>query len=123
MNRREFIVGLAAGAVVAAAGKSGGATDVTNGMKDGGEKSTTTVALVNTRDRAQGIARAVGLLGVNPVKGRAVLPILSSACWARVVHLSVWPPHAAAGVPDFFAADACGNHDCDYFKVLPASRI
>lgn len=38
-----------------------------------GKRSKTTVALVKTRDRAQGIARAVGLLKVNPVKGKAVL--------------------------------------------------
>jgi hypothetical protein len=73
MNRREFIVGLAAGAVFTAAGKARGGTDVPEGSIGRGKKSKTAVALVKTRDRAQGIARAIGLLKVNPVKGKAVL--------------------------------------------------
>jgi uncharacterized protein (DUF362 family) len=39
----------------------------------GGKKGRTTVALVKTRDRKDGIARAIGLLNTNPVKGKAVL--------------------------------------------------
>ena len=73
MNRREFIVGLAAGAVFTATGKARGGTDVAASSTGRGKRSKTTVALVKTRDRAQGIARAIGLLKVNPVKGKAVL--------------------------------------------------
>ncbi len=73
MNRREFIVGLAAGAVFTAMGKARGGTDVPESSIDRGKRSKTIVALVKTRDRSQGIARAIGLLRVNPVKGKAVL--------------------------------------------------
>lgn len=73
MNRREFIVGLAVGAVLTATGKARGETDVTESPTGRGKSSTTTVALVKTRDRALGIARAIGLLKVNPVRGKAVL--------------------------------------------------
>lgn len=41
--------------------------------KSGPERGKTIVALVRTRNRAEGIGRAVGLLGTNPVKGKAVL--------------------------------------------------
>ena len=73
MNRREFIVGLAAGAVFTAVGKARGGTDVAESPTSRRKKSTTTIALVKTRDRAQGIARAISLLAVNPVEGKAVL--------------------------------------------------
>ena len=73
MNRREFIVGLAAGAVLTATAKARGVTDVTESPTGRGKRSTTAVALVKTRERAPGIARAIGLLKVNPVKGKAVL--------------------------------------------------
>ncbi len=72
MNRREFIKGIAAGAVVAAAGKAGGGEDMARAPS--GRKGTrTAVALVRTRDRARGIPRAIGLLRINPVKGKQVL--------------------------------------------------
>lgn len=73
MNRREFIVGLAAGAVLTATGRARGGTDVPASSTGRGKRSKTTVALVKTRDRAQGIARSIGLLKANPVRSRDVL--------------------------------------------------
>jgi len=70
MNRRQFIVGLAAGAVSAAAKNARGGAEVTGASKKG---SKTTIAIVKTRNRAQGVARAIGLLKLNPVKGKDVL--------------------------------------------------
>ncbi len=73
MNRRKFLTTLAAGAVFAAAGKTQGGTDVTGAPKGGKNKAKTTIALVKTHDRTQGVARAIGLLKINPVKGKHVL--------------------------------------------------
>ncbi len=73
MNRRKFLTTLAAGAVFAAAGKTQGGTDVAGAPKGGTKKTKTTIALVKTRNRAQGVARAISLLNINPVKGRHVL--------------------------------------------------
>ncbi len=70
MNRREFLTTLAAGAVFAAAGNARGGAEMS---KSGMKKTTTTVSLVRTRDRAQGVARAVDLLKVNPIRDKQVL--------------------------------------------------
>jgi uncharacterized protein (DUF362 family) len=73
MNRRDFLKTLAAGAASAAAGKVLGGVDVTHGAKNGPKGRRTTVALVKTRNRAEGIGRAIDLLRINPVKGKPVL--------------------------------------------------
>jgi uncharacterized protein (DUF362 family) len=73
MNRRDFLTTLAAGAVFVAARNAQGGTDVAGDSKGRAKGTKTTVALVKTRDRAQGVSRAIGLLNVNPVKGRQVL--------------------------------------------------
>jgi uncharacterized protein (DUF362 family) len=73
MNRRDFLKIFAAGAISAAAGEVPGGTDMIREAKSGPERGKTIVALVRTRNRAEGIGRAVGLLGTNPVKGKAVL--------------------------------------------------
>ncbi len=70
MNRREFLTTLAAGAVFAAAGTVPGESGVAGPSKKGNK---TTIALIKTRDRLQGVPRAIGLLGVNPVNGKRVL--------------------------------------------------
>ncbi len=70
MNRRDFLTGLAASAAVAAAGNVRGGTDAAGSPK---RKSKTLVSLVKTQNRAQGVARAIDLLGSNPVKGKQVL--------------------------------------------------
>ncbi len=73
MNRREFLMTLAGGAVYAAAGKTAGGTDVSKEAKRDAKRGKTSVALVKTRDRAEGVKRAIDLLGTNPVKGKEVL--------------------------------------------------
>ncbi len=73
MNRREFLKTLAAGAASAAAGKVPGGVDMTRGAKSGPKGGRITVSLVKTGNRAEGIERAVDLLGINPVMGKDVL--------------------------------------------------
>ncbi len=73
MNRRDFLSTLAAGVVLAAAGNAQGGMNVTGPLKGRTHGTKTRVALIKTRDRTQGVARAVGLLEVNPVKGKQVL--------------------------------------------------
>ncbi len=55
---------------MAAAGNVRGGTDAAGSPK---RKSKTLVSLVKTQNRAQGVARAIDLLGSNPVKGKQVL--------------------------------------------------
>ena len=73
MNRRDFLTTLAAGAVFVAAGNVQGGMDVAGTPKGRVKGTKTTVALVKTQDRAKGVSRAIGLLNVNPIKGRQVL--------------------------------------------------
>jgi uncharacterized protein (DUF362 family) len=67
MNRREFIQAAGGGIIWAAAG---GPMEDRNAM---GSSSKTKVSIVKSDDRSTGIKKAIGLLGVNPVKGRDVL--------------------------------------------------
>ncbi len=69
MQRREFLMALAAGALGAAAGTRGEGSS--GKLPKKGER--TRVALVRTADRADGIPRAVGLLGALPIGGMDVL--------------------------------------------------
>src|SRR5512143_3775653 len=72
MNRREFLITVAAGMVSVAAGQKGEvavAEQVQRNPKPGKAK----VSLIRTSERAAGIKRAVDLLGINPVKGQDVL--------------------------------------------------
>jgi len=72
MNRRDFLKAAGAGLVVAAAGARGG-TDMAKDAPVGRKAGKATISLVRTDDRATGVARAIELLGINPVQGRAVL--------------------------------------------------
>lgn len=67
MNRRKFLKGLIVGAVTTAAGNAFG------GINMAKKRKRTAVALVKTRDRMDGVSRAVKLLAINPVSGRNVL--------------------------------------------------
>ncbi len=73
MNRRKFLRTLAAGAIFMAAGDARGGVEMTGAPKGGTRATKTTIALIRTRDRAQGVSRAIDLLKVNPVKGKHVL--------------------------------------------------
>lgn len=68
INRREFMMVTAGGIVSYALGKGSGVMAET--LPKGGK---TKVSLIKTPDRASGIRRAIGLLGINPVKGKDVL--------------------------------------------------
>ncbi len=72
MNRREFLITVAAGMVSAAAGRRGEAA-VAGQAKRNPQSGKANVSLVRTSERAAGIKRAVDLLGINPVKGQDVL--------------------------------------------------
>jgi len=71
INRREFIMALAGCAVAAMTGgtEKAEAKEKPESMKNKRSK----VSLVKTTDRAAGTRRAVGLLGINPVRGKDVL--------------------------------------------------
>jgi len=72
MNRREFLITIAAG-TVAVMLKGEGAGREAGPASTGKQSNMTRVSLIRTRDRAAGIRRAVDLLGINPVKGNDVL--------------------------------------------------
>ncbi|MGE5173398.1 MAG: DUF362 domain-containing protein [Betaproteobacteria bacterium] len=72
MNRREFLITIAAGAVMAMIGGEG-AEGVAKSMNMEKQSNKTRVSLIKTRDRAAGIGRAVDLLMINPAKGKDVL--------------------------------------------------
>jgi uncharacterized protein (DUF362 family) len=71
MNRREFLITIAAGTVSVMLKGEGAGREAGAGPTD--EQNKTRVSLVKTRDRAAGIRKAVDLLGMNPVKGKDVL--------------------------------------------------
>jgi uncharacterized protein (DUF362 family) len=73
MNRREFLITLAAGSVsVATGGKALGA-GMDQSMNTIRNNQRTKVSLIKTRDRESGIVRAIDLLDMNPVSGKDVL--------------------------------------------------
>ena len=65
IDRRQFIIGATGCALSTLSG------DVL--MAGTGRNMKTKVSLVNTSDRVSGIKKAIGLLGINPVKGKNVL--------------------------------------------------
>ncbi len=73
MNRREFLVTIAAGAVMAMIGGEGEGDGMARSAHTEKQSKKTGVSLIKTRDRAAGIRRAVDLLGINPVMGKDVL--------------------------------------------------
>jgi uncharacterized protein (DUF362 family) len=72
MNRREFLITVAAGMVSAAAGQKGEVV-VAGQAQRNPKRGKAKVSLIRTSERAAGIKRAVDLLGINPVKGQDVL--------------------------------------------------
>ncbi|HYQ47796.1 MAG TPA: DUF362 domain-containing protein [Thermodesulfovibrionales bacterium] len=72
MNRREFLITVAAGMVSAAAGQKGEAA-VAGQAQRNPKRGKAKVSLIRTSERAVGIKRAVDLLGINPVKRQDVL--------------------------------------------------
>lgn len=74
MNRREFMIAAASGALSAMAGMVGaGSPFASEPLRKVTGKNATEVALVRTSDRESGIKRAIDLLAINPVKGKEVL--------------------------------------------------
>lgn len=74
MNRREFMIAAASGALSAMAGMVGdGSSFASEPLRKVTGENTTKVALVRSSDRASGIKRAIDLLAINPVKGKEVL--------------------------------------------------
>jgi uncharacterized protein (DUF362 family) len=69
MDRREFIMLVTAGALSHSVRRTGGKDG--NGMQAGDR--TSSIAAIRTADRATGIGRAIGLLGIDPVRGNDVL--------------------------------------------------
>lgn len=73
MNRRAFcraVTALAAG-MIAGGGAASGATPEGAPRRRAQETdSTAPVAFIRTRDRAEGVRRALDLLGVNPIRGK-----------------------------------------------------
>ncbi|MBI5166533.1 MAG: DUF362 domain-containing protein [candidate division NC10 bacterium] len=67
LSRREFL-SLGALGVMAWAGRIGD-----SGFAMTGETVKTRVALIKTRDRKEGVKRAIKALGVNPVKGKKIV--------------------------------------------------
>ena len=72
MNRRKFLITVAAGMVSAAAGQKGEQA-VAGQAQRNPKRGKARVSLIRTSERAAGIKRAVDLLGINPVKGQDVL--------------------------------------------------
>jgi uncharacterized protein (DUF362 family) len=72
MNRREFLITIAAGTVAVMLRGEGTGREA-RPESTGKQNNKTRVSLIKTRDRAAGIRRAVDLLGMNPVKGKDVL--------------------------------------------------
>jgi uncharacterized protein (DUF362 family) len=70
MNRREFMIG-ASGIFLAAAADNKLTASLPAPVHAGG--GNTKISLVRTSDRTAGVAKAIELLGVNPVKGKDVL--------------------------------------------------
>ena len=72
LSRRQFVIGTTGVIFMGMTGRSEG-SGASGTKKAPRKKNKTKVALVRTSDRANGIARAVDLLGINPVKGKKVL--------------------------------------------------
>jgi uncharacterized protein (DUF362 family) len=73
MNRREFLIALAVGSVSVISEGAGEETKVVKADSKRTQSKTTKVSLIRTRDRAEGIRRAIDRLEINPVQGMDVL--------------------------------------------------
>lgn len=77
ISRRKFLIATAGGLLLVTAGEGGRMVMAGQAPKagptEGPGRRKTKVALVRTSDRVTGIARAIDLLGINPVKGKDVL--------------------------------------------------
>ena len=73
MNRREFLMAIAAGAITVMSGEGGEGDVVAKSTDTGKRDNKARVSLVRTRDRAGGIKRSVDLLKINPIEGKDVL--------------------------------------------------
>ena len=73
MNRREFLITIAAGAVSVMSGEAGEGGSVIKSAYMGKQGNKARVSLIKTRDRSAGIRRAVDLLAINPIKDKDVL--------------------------------------------------
>ncbi|MDH4101010.1 MAG: DUF362 domain-containing protein [Nitrospirota bacterium] len=77
ITRRKFLIVTAGGLILATAGEGGkmlmAGESPMGSTTEGPSRGKTKIALVKTSDRATGIARAIDLLGINPVKGKDVL--------------------------------------------------
>jgi len=73
MNRREFLITIAAGAVSVMSAEAGEGGGVTTSAYTGKQGNKAKVSLCKTRDRAAGIRKAVDLLKINPIEGKDVL--------------------------------------------------
>lgn len=74
MNRREFMITAASGAISAMVGMVGdGSSFASEPLRKVTGENATKVVLVRSADRASGMRRAIDLLAINPVKGKEVL--------------------------------------------------
>jgi uncharacterized protein (DUF362 family) len=74
MNRREFMITAASGALSAMAGMVGDRSSfASEPLRKVTGKNATKVVLVRSAERASGMRRAIDLLEINPVKGKEVL--------------------------------------------------
>jgi uncharacterized protein (DUF362 family) len=74
MNRREFMITAASGALSAMAGMVGDRSSfASEPLRKVTGKNATKVVLVRSSERASGMRRAIDLLEINPVKGKEVL--------------------------------------------------
>lgn len=73
MDRRTFLITIAAGTVMIMTERAGQGTDVQKSVPMTKKNKKTRLALIKTRDRETGVRRAVDLLQVNPVQGKDVL--------------------------------------------------
>jgi len=73
MSRREFLQSLLAlGGASATGSFLGGFSSMAGVQTEGLSADVTRVAFIKTTDRAEGVARALTLLGINPVEGKRV---------------------------------------------------
>ena len=89
MNRREFMITAASGAISAMVGMVGdGSSFASEPLRKVTGENATKVALVRSADRASGMRRAIDLLAINPVKEKEVILIQNSMldvrCWTFI---------------------------------------
>lgn len=148
MDRRKFLISIAAGTVMILTGEAGQGRDMPKPEQTLTKNKKTKLALVKTRDRATGIRRAIDLLQVNPVQGQDVLlkpnfntadPFPASTHNDTLIHLILQikkmgsksitigercgPPETADVLQKKGIYDLCKTHGVDLinFEELPTS--